>query len=103
MILLDNAVKYVDSRRIVRVELLKNEKHAFLKVKNSSEGIKDEDIERLFDRFYRTDKSRARRSGGHGLGLAIAKSIVEEHKGDIKVYSKSGEYVEFTVKLPACK
>lgn len=103
VILLDNAVKYVDSRRIVRVELLKNEKHAFLKVKNSSEGIKDEDIERLFDRFYRTDKSRARRSGGHGLGLAIAKSIVEEHKGDIKVYSKSGEYVEFTVKLPACK
>lgn len=103
VILLDNTVKYVDSRRIVRVELSRNEKHAFLKVKNSSEGIKDEDIGRLFDRFYRTDKSRARRSGGHGLGLAIAKSIVEEHKGDIKVYSKSGEYVEFTVKLPVYK
>ena len=72
-------------------------------MKNTGEGISAEDCEQIFERFYRSDKSRARGSGGYGLGLAIAKSIAESAKGTISAQSKPGEYTLFTVKLPAAK
>ncbi|MNN56008.1 Sensor protein kinase WalK [compost metagenome] len=71
-----------------------------LSVSNTGEGIAAEHLTRIFDRFYRTDTSRARKQGGYGLGLAIAKSIVEQqHKG--KIYAKSvvGESTTFYVQL----
>lgn len=66
---------------------------------NTGAGIVSEHLGRIFDRFYRTDASRVRKQGGYGLGLAIAKSIVEQHKG--KVYAKSipGESASFFVHL----
>jgi signal transduction histidine kinase len=60
-----------------------------------------EDLEHIFDRFYRSDRSRTREKGGHGLGLAIAKIIVLGHNGKIKVRSKPGEGSEFIIILPA--
>ncbi|MMZ68300.1 Sensor protein SrrB [compost metagenome] len=66
---------------------------------NSGEGIAPEHLERIFDRFYRTDASRNRKQGGYGLGLAIARSIVRHHKGEIYAKSVLGEGATFYVKL----
>ena len=99
MILLDNAVKYTPEGGRIDMSLEKEKGFASLKVRNSGEGIGEEDMEHIFDRFYRSDKSRARESGGYGLGLAIAKSICESCGGDIFVESEKGEYAEFEVRL----
>ncbi len=63
-------------------------------------GIAPEDLDKIFERFYRTDRSRDRESGGSGLGLAITKALVEAHGGWIKVTSKLNEGTTFTVMLP---
>lgn len=100
MILIDNAIKYTAGGGTIDVKLKVKEKNAVLSVRNTGDGISPKDAEKIFDRFYRSDKSRARNSGGYGLGLAIAKSIVISHGGTISLSSKLGEYTEFTVKLP---
>ncbi|MCL6602141.1 MAG: HAMP domain-containing histidine kinase [Paenibacillus sp.] len=87
MILLDNAVKYANSKGSVTLSLKKQQNEVILSVSNTGEGIAAEHLTRIFDRFYRTDASRARKQGGYGLGLAIAKSIIDQHKG--KIYAKS--------------
>lgn len=94
MILLDNAVKYVNRQGSITLTLKKQYNEAVLAVSNTGEGIAAEHLTRIFDRFYRTDKSRARKQGGYGLGLAIAKSIVEQHKG--KIYAKSTAFESTT-------
>lgn len=99
MILLDNAIKYTAGGGTINVSLKSKDRHAILLVRNTGDGIAPEDAEKIFDRFYRSDKSRARNSGGYGLGLAIAKSIVISHGGTIKLNTKQGEYTEFVVKL----
>lgn len=99
MILLDNAMKYTPEGGRIDMSLAREKGEAVLKVRNSGEGIADEDMKHIFDRFYRADKSRARESGGYGLGLAIAKSICESCGGDIYVESEIGKYAEFTVRL----
>ena len=97
-ILLDNAVKYAGAQGKVRVALTRGEKGgACLTVRNTGPAIPPE---HLFERFYRADDSRARSSGGYGLGLAIAKSIVESHRGTITVQSGAEEGTLFTVRLP---
>lgn len=100
MILLDNAVKYTNPKGAVHISLKKQNNDVLLSVSNTGEGIAAEHLTRIFDRFYRTDTSRARKQGGYGLGLAIAKSIVDQHKG--KIYAKSviGESATFYVQLP---
>jgi signal transduction histidine kinase len=100
MILLDNAIKYTNLKGTIDLSLIHHSNNILLSVKNSGEGISEEHLEKIFDRFYRTDKSRARKSGGYGLGLAIAKAIVEEHKGKINVKSILNESTTFTVELP---
>lgn len=100
MILLDNAVKYTPSSGSIKITLKRQAHHAILSVSNTGEGIPQEHLSRIFDRFYRTDKSRARFSGGYGLGLAIAKAIVERHGGEIKVKSALNELTTFSVELP---
>ena len=102
MILLDNAIKYTPSGGSIYVSLTAD-KDAVLTVRNTGEGIDKEDMKHLFERFYRSDKSRARESGGYGLGLAIAKALTESFGGKIEVSSREGEYTEFTVTLPAVK
>lgn len=103
-ILLENAIKYSPEEAEVKLELtLKNEdknKMLVILVEDQGIGIKPEERERIFERFYRTDKSRSKQLGGHGLGLAIAKWIVESHSGWIHVEGKSGKGSVFTIKIP---
>ncbi|WP_166239862.1 sensor histidine kinase [Paenibacillus turpanensis] len=100
MILLDNAIKYTNSSGTIDVQLKKRHHEALLTVTNSGEGIAPEHLERIFDRFYRSDPSRARKLGGYGLGLAIAKAMIEQHKGKISCRSTVGDQTTFTVQLP---
>ncbi|MCY9692291.1 ATP-binding protein [Paenibacillus alginolyticus] len=71
-----------------------------MEVKDHGIGIEAEALPRIFDRFYRQDKSRTRQIGGHGLGLAIAKNIVEAGRGTIHVESTVGEGSAFRVRIP---
>lgn len=70
-------------------------------IRNSGAGISKEEIPKLFDRFYKTDKSRSMDKNGVGLGLHIVKSLVHLHQGNITVKSVEGEYSEFSFSLPA--
>jgi two-component system sensor histidine kinase CiaH len=101
MILLDNAVKYTDPKGSIQVSLKGHYNNLLLHVTNTGEGIPEEHLTSIFDRFYRTDKSRTRQRGGYGLGLAIAKAIVEQHNGKIWVKSIPHEHTSFIVELPA--
>lgn len=103
MILLDNAVKYTPRSGNITVKLFRDGSDAHLTVRNSGEGISEAAQKQIFERFYREDTSRARESGGYGLGLAIAKAIVNASNGNISVKSNKNEYAEFTVKLPIVK
>ena len=100
MILMDNAIKYTPKGGRISVTL-NGGRDAVLKVRNSGTGIDKEDMKQIFERFYRSDKSRARESGGYGLGLAIAKAITESVGGEISVSSKRNEYTEFAVSIPS--
>lgn len=100
IILLDNAIKYSRGPVVVQLRQDHQTAQAVLTVRDSGIGIAPEHVGRLFDRFYRVDKARGRRTGGSGLGLSIAKRIVEEHGGEVSVKSKPGAWTEVTVRLP---
>jgi signal transduction histidine kinase len=105
-ILIDNAIKHAQAPQgggaaEVRVGLGQAGGKAALSVYNTGEGVAEGDRARIFDRFYRSDDSRSRDTGGYGLGLAIAKSIVDAHKGSIQVDGVKGEWVRFTATFPA--
>lgn len=99
MILLDNAIKYVNPQGSIHLDLKKQHNHLLLTVSNTGAGITPEHLEHIFDRFYRVDSSRSRKHGGYGLGLAIAKSIVEQHKGKIYARSVPNDKTHFYVQL----
>lgn len=96
-IFLDNAVKYSTDNRLVEVTLKRLGAGFFLSVKDHGIGISEEDLPNIFERFYRADTSRTKETGGYGLGLSIARIIVENHSGIIKVRTKEGEGSEFTM------
>lgn len=100
VILLDNALKYTQAgdEIILQSELSKDA--WLIEVKNSGPSISDEQKQRIFERFYREDTSRAKATGGYGLGLTIAKQIVTEHKGKLTVRDRIPKGVIFQVKLP---
>ena len=98
--LVSNAVKYSGSGGIVRVIVEDTKDSGVIMVEDTGMGIPQEDLIRVFERFYRTDKSRNRKSGGVGIGLAIAKTIVQAHKGTITAESEEGKGSRFTVTLP---
>ncbi len=98
-ILTDNAVKYAPENGFVKVSLKPHGKSAVLKVENSCDSPPKGDMSRLFDRFYRDDSSRARQTGGYGIGLSIAKAIVESHKGKISAETSKEGTVIFTAVL----
>ncbi|MFC5468988.1 sensor histidine kinase [Cohnella suwonensis] len=100
MILLDNAIKYANPKGSISLALKKRHHDVLLTVTNTGDGIPAEHLDRIFDRFYRADKSRTRKQGGYGLGLAIAKSIVEQHRGRIYAKSAPKETTAFFVQLP---
>ncbi len=101
MILVDNAVKYTPSGGQVTVRTRKAGRKVELVVSDTGPGIAAEHHARIFDRFYRVDTARARRDGGTGLGLPIARWIAEVHGGQIHVDSGPGLGATFTVRLPA--
>ncbi|MNQ96599.1 Alkaline phosphatase synthesis sensor protein PhoR [compost metagenome] len=101
MILLDNAIKYTPAKGAISLTFKKHHHDALLTITNTGEGISPEHLERIFDRFYRVDSSRSRKLGGYGLGLAIAKSIVEQHKGKLYAKSVQHETTSFYVQLPS--
>ena len=101
LILLDNALKY--SNEAIEIRLWKHEDIAYTQVKDNGVGIPEDEINHVFERFYRVDKARTRKSGGTGLGLSIAKSIVLEHGGTIEVDSEIGKGTAFTFSLPTEK
>ena len=98
-ILLDNAVKYSAGDDIT-LGLERKNSNLVLTVKNSSDKVTDEQLKQFFDRFYRTETSKASGKGGYGLGLSIAKSIVEAHRGKITASAPGGSFVQITVILP---
>ncbi len=98
--LIGNAIKYTPPGGSIRVTL-QYEKNGFqIAVRDTGVGIEAEHLERIFERFYRTDKARSRRHGGTGLGLSIVKHIVESHGGKVWAESKVGEGSVFYVHLP---
>jgi len=101
--LISNAIKYSGEGSTVKVgfKIMKNQ--VLTTVTDNGEGIPKEDISRIFERFYRVDKSRSREKGGTGLGLAIVKHIMEGHNSKVEVKSKFGQGSEFSFKLPIGK
>ena len=98
--LIENAIKYNVESGWVHVSLNADHKFFYVKVADSGIGIPEEDQERIFERFYRVDKSHSREIGGTGLGLAITRNAILMHRGAIKVYSKPDEGTTFTVRVP---
>lgn len=98
--LIENAVKYNIDNGWIKCSLNADNKYFYIKVADSGVGIPDDAKDRVFDRFYRVDKARSRDTGGTGLGLSITRSIVNAHKGTIKLYSESGKGTTFTVRIP---
>lgn len=90
-IIVDNSIKFTPSEGTIRLQLKKSMKNIMLVIEDTGVGIPEEDIPHIFDRFYRSDKSRTKQSGGSGLGLSIAKWILDQHEGDVLVTSKVGE------------
>ena len=97
-VLLDNAVKYTDEGGKIKVSLKKLSKGYMLRVFNQCGNLPNDNLNMLFDRFYRSDPSRSRETGGYGIGLSIAKSIVELHKGKISAVNVKGG-IAFEVSL----
>lgn len=95
--LIDNSIKYSDEKGRIRVSLVLEKKEIKLEVYNTITDIDTHNLNRLFDRFYRDDSSRSRETGGYGIGLSIAASIVKAHKGNISVRSDDGQSICFTV------
>jgi len=98
--LIENGIKYNKDSGWVRVYLNADHKYFYLKVEDSGEGIDEDHLEHIFERFYRVDKARSRETGGTGLGLAITREVILLHKGAVKVHSVPGEGTTFSVRIP---
>lgn len=98
--LIENAIKYNREHGEVTVTVDADEEYFMLSVADNGIGIPEEDQARIFERFFRVDKSRSREIGGTGLGLSITKSAILRHRGTISVESKEGEGTTFTVRIP---
>lgn len=98
--LVENAIKYNREEGSVQVSLNADHKYFYVKVADTGIGIPQEDLDHIFERFYRVDKSHSREIGGTGLGLAIARNAVIMHRGAVKVHSEEGMGTTFTVRIP---
>ncbi len=98
--LIDNAIKYTDNGGKVKVILDCDHQNAFITVSDTGIGIAEDEVGKIFDRFYRVDKTRDRETGGTGLGLSITHSTILMHRGSIKVSSGENEGTTFVVRIP---
>lgn len=98
-ILLSNALKYSYENSHITITLGEKYRSAVLKVRNEGEGIKPEDREKVFERFYRSDKARSREDGSYGLGLAMARTIADNHRARLTVESEYEKWAEFTFEI----
>ncbi|MCE5047342.1 HAMP domain-containing sensor histidine kinase [Staphylococcus equorum] len=97
IIFIDNAMKYDQHNKHIHIQTNLRNKQISIEITDHGVGIPKEDIEFIFDRFYRVDKSRSRKLGGNGLGLSIAKKIIELNHGTIQVESEIGKYTTFKI------
>lgn len=98
--LLDNAIKFTPENGTIGISISQSESSICFSIKNDGMGISPEHLKYIFDRFYKSDKARSANKDGTGLGLYIVKTIIDIHKGNIKVKSQPDEFTEFTVTLP---
>ncbi len=98
--LLDNAVKFVNEDGVLNVRTYRENGRVWCAIRNSGAGLSAEEMPRVFERFYKTDRSRSLDKTGVGLGLYIVKTVITLHKGEIYVRSVEGEYCEFVFWLP---
>ncbi len=99
--IIENAIKYNKPEGgWVRVSLNADQKYFYITISDSGIGIPEDEIDHIFERFYRVDKSHSREIGGTGLGLAIAKSIIVMHHGAVRVSSKVGKGSTFSIRIP---
>jgi two-component system phosphate regulon sensor histidine kinase PhoR len=98
--LIDNAIHYSNKNSTVKITSKKVKNSVHIAVKDEGAGIETKHLTRLFERFYRVDKSRSRKHGGTGLGLAIVKHIANIHNGNVAVESKVGSGSTFTIMIP---
>ncbi len=101
--LIDNAVKFANDGGVISFNYFVSGSLTFIGVRNSGEGLSEEECKKIFERFYKADRSRARDKSGFGLGLHIVKSIVNLHGGEVSVRSEEGKYTEFIFSLPSVK
>ena len=104
-ILIDNAMKYTQDEGLVNVTLSgdENTRNVILEVSNTCESIPKGNLERLFDRFYRGEISRNRKTGGYGIGLSVARAIATSHGGSIEAKTEGDHTIKFIVKIPLMK
>ena len=98
--ILTNSIKYTSNGGTIKIYVGFVYNDAYIKVIDNGIGIPEEDLNRIFDRFYRVDKARTREMGGTGLGLSIAKEILDQNKGSIDIKSKKGEGTEVVIRIP---
>ena len=98
-VFVDNSMKYTPENKTIKINTFLKSNGVYIVIEDEGIGMEKEDLSKIFNRFYRCDKSRSKDTGGSGLGLAIAKYIIEEHNGEIKVYSKVGEGTIISVSL----
>ncbi|MGO3709110.1 HAMP domain-containing sensor histidine kinase [Vagococcus salmoninarum] len=100
IIILDNGVKYSQDRQEIHMSVSSNQRELEIAIQDYGEGISEEDLEQIFNRFYRVDKARSRHKGGNGLGLSIAKELVDSYGGRLLVESAVGVGTIFRIFLP---
>ena len=98
--LVENAVKFVNDNGTISFSFNEIDKFCYVSIRNTGEGLENDEIPQVFDRFYKTDSSRGKDTTGLGLGLAISRKIINLHNGQIIVKSVKDEYTEFTIKIP---
>lgn len=98
--LVENAVKFTDENGYITASLISDNEKIIFKLRNSCSGISSDDLPKIFDRFYKGDKSRSKNKNSIGLGLYLVKSIIKLHNGEVFVSSSQGKYCEFTFELP---